>query len=375
MSACSGSDRRRVIAALALLAMAVVAVAPSPAHARHHVAHVKGDIHVGDRQIAIDDSFTFARPPHSLHHGDVRIGDHGIVIDSDDASVVRMFSDIDIDSTDAIDGSVVSLFGNATVRGHVLGDVVAVIGSVRLEPGAVIDGDAVAVGGKLDQPGGATVRGQSVSLTFFPVWPGVPPLRGISLTLLVCWIAALLLGALLALLAPARIRRMAETISERTGASLLLGFFLPPLAVLSAVLLSITLIGIPLAVLLPLVYLAVLWLGAITSSYLLGQRFLGRDAGHGNVFVPTLLGSLTVAVMFGAGAWLAGPSTRLGTLGLVFPVLGLLLATVLAIVGSGAAVLSGFGQHPPQVASVAVPPETPAPPAPPVQPAAPIVTA
>jgi len=372
MSACSASDPRRLAAALALIVLAGLAALPAPAFARRHVAHVKGDIHVGDREISIDDSFTVARP-HSLHHGDVRIGDHGIVIDSDDASVVRMFSDIDVDSTDTIDGSVVSLFGNATVRGHVNGDVVAVIGSVKLEPGAVVDGDAVAVGGKLDQPYGATVHGESVSLAFFPVWPGVPPLRAISLTLLVCWILAMLLGAVLALLAPGRIRRVAATISERTGASLLLGFFLPPLAVLAAVLLSITLIGIPLAVLLPLVYLAVLWIGAVTSSYLLGQRFLGRDAGEGNVFLPALLGSLTVAVMFGAGALLAGPSTSLGTLGLLFPVLGLLLATVLAIVGSGAAVLSGFGQNPPDAAAAVVPP--PEAPAPPVQPAAPVVTA
>jgi hypothetical protein len=65
------------------------------------------------------------------------------------------------------------------------------------------------------------------------------------------------------------------------------------------------------------------------------------------------------------GALLAAPSGSLGTLALLFPVLGLLLATVLAIVGSGAAILSALGSNPPQAAAfaAATPPTPPGDPA------------
>ena len=332
------------VAGLALWIMTLagfVLGSPAPAETKEKV-RLKGDLHIGDRHIAVDDSFNIRRHEAT---GSFSLGP-GIHVETDDASIVRMFSDITVDSLEEVGGSVVSLFGNVIVNGRVTEDAVAVLGSVRLGPGAVVDGDAVAVGGALDQPTTAAVHGESVSLTFFPVLPGVPPLRALSLMLFALWVLAMVLGGVLAVIVPRRIERVAETITERTGWSLLLGFFLPPLAVIAAVLLAITVIGVPVALLMPVVYLIVLWAGLVASSYLIGSRFRGQAVGEGNLFVSVLLGSLVVAVLFGAGAMLAGPPSGLGTLGLLLPALGLLFATALAVVGSGAVLLSGFGAAP-----------------------------
>lgn len=388
MSACSGSDRSRskrgvwraIVVGAATLAIALGSAgvagasthrAPHPPRppeppaipgqdsARSSGLHLNGDLHVGDQPVHV-----------TVNGKDVSINGKDrttvelphIQIDSDD-SIVRMFSDVVVDSTEHVDGGVVALFGNVTVRGEVDGDVVAVMGSVRAEPGASIDGDVVTIGGTLDRADGAQIRGESVTMSFLPMLPGVPPLRALFLGLLVLWLFGMLFGGVLTLLAPKGLVRIADTISEQTGWSLLLGFLLPPLLVIAAVLLMITLIGIPIAFLLPLVYMMLLWVGAVGATYLLGSRIMGRTIGDGHPLLPILLGTLIVAVLFGIGAAFAGPSGSARTLALFFPILGLLLATLLSVVGSGALVVALFAARRRRVASgdmVTVPTAAPA---------------
>ena len=392
MSACSASERRAIRAGtlliLALLAPAVVA-ARAATHARaHHVRHAHAavaapaapsatpapvdssgaatardhdvtDIDIGDGHVSIGEA------PDGDHHEAVRLG-RTIHIHTDDAGFVRMFSDVFVDSTEDIDGNVVALFGSTTVLGHVSGDVVAVLGSVHLGPRASVDGDAVAVGGELTQPPSAKIQGESVSLTFLPILAGVPPLRVLFIALFTCWLFAVVLGALLALLLPRMVVRIAETISERTLRSLLLGLALPPAAVIVAVLLLLTLIGIPVALLLPLLYLGMLWMGMIASSALLGYRLTGRAVGQGGPVGPLVAASLLVTGLFGIGALFAGHAGPLGFVALFFPTLGLLLVTALAVLGSGAmlAALGDRGRSSAAGPVAAPPPSVVAPPAP-----------
>lgn len=339
--------------------------------------HVRGSLDVNGKQVQFDDTVDIAipRPPRSPR---IEVGP-GINIESDDASIVRMGSDIVIDSIEVVDDAVVALFGNITVRGRVGGDVVAVLGSIKLEPGAVVDGDAVAVGGALEQAADATVHGQSVSLSFLPIHAGIPPLRALAIALFAAWLMAMLAGGILGLLFHKRMARVAQTIAERAGWSLLLGILLPPLGVIAAVLLMVTLIGIPVAFLLPLVYVFTLWVGTVSATYLLGCRAMGRELGSG-LSVPLLVGTLIVGVLFGIGAAFAGDHGALGTMALFFPLLGVLLATTLSVIGSGAMIVSRFGTlprspvgaTPPVVSvppSVSSTPEAPPPGAAPVPPA------
>ncbi len=310
--------------------------------------HVRGDMRVDGKRVRFDDTVDVSIPTRSPH---IEVGP-GIHIESDDASIVRMGSDIVIDSTEVVDDAVVALFGNVTVRGHVSGDVVAVLGSVTLEPGSTVDGDAVAVVGSLEQAPDATLHGQGISVTFLPVHRGIAPLRALAIVLFVAWLLSMVAGGVLGLLFQNRLVRVAQTLAERAGWSLLLGILLPPLGVIAAVLLMVTLIGVPVAFLLPLVYLFVVWMGTVAATYLLGCRATGRELGRG-LGVPLLVGTLIVGVLFGIGATVAGNHSVLGSLALFFPLLGVLLATSLSVIGSGAVIVSRFGTQPRAAAGVA----------------------
>lgn len=269
----------------------------------------------------------------------------GIVVDGQGDNIVRVFSDIEVPAGQRAD-DVVAVFGSVTVAGEVMGDVVAVMGSLHLEPGAVVHGDAVAVGGVLDQPQGATVQGETVSVAFVPRIFGAPTLSSLILVALVGWLVAILVGWLLILLFPARMMRVAATASARTGLSLLLGIVAGPLLIIAMGLLCVTLIGIPVAILLPLVFLVAVWAGQIASAYLIGCRLLRRRVGENGAMAPVIAGTLFAVVFFAVGAILAGPEGASRTVALFFTLLGSLLVTGMSVIGTGAVLLSGFGSRP-----------------------------
>lgn len=277
----------------------------------------------------------------------VDIGAHGIVIDADeDAGMVRMFSDAEVPAGERIQGDVVAVFGDVLVEGQVSGNVVAVFGSVRLEPGAKIDGDAVAVGGVLDQPPGAAVGGESVSLGFLPMQWGAPSLGMMLGVVFLCWLVSLFVGWILMLLFPARMLRAAVTASRRTGGSLVLGLLSGPLLIITIVLLLVTVIGIPIAFILPLVYLISLWGGQLALTYALGCRLLHRRLGEGSMMPALVAGTLFVAAFFVLGTILGRPEGMLRTIAMFFDLLGFLLIMGLSVIGIGAFLLSRMGTRP-----------------------------
>jgi hypothetical protein len=279
--------------------------------------------------------------------GDVQIGPHGITVDADeDAGMVRMFSDAEVPPGERIEGDVVAVFGDVLVEGQVSGNVVAVFGSVRMEPGARIDGDAVAVGGALDQPPGAAVGGESVSLGFLPIHWGAPTVGMMIGVVFVGWIASLFSGWILMLLFPSRMVRTAMTASSRTGGSLVLGLVSGPLLIIAIVLLLVTVIGIPIAFLLPLVYLISLWAGQLALSYALGCRLMRRRLGEGATLPPLAAGTLFVAGFFVMGALLGTGEGFVRTIALFFHLLGFLLVMGLSVIGIGAFLLSRMGTRP-----------------------------
>jgi uncharacterized RDD family membrane protein YckC len=72
--------------------------------------------------------------------------------------VVRVGSDYTLATGEEV-GEAVIVMGNATIDGRVNGDLVVVLGEVRLGPMGIVDGDLVVVGGSLAvQPGGQARR-------------------------------------------------------------------------------------------------------------------------------------------------------------------------------------------------------------------------
>lgn len=382
MSACSVSSRRAalpVLLALALLAL----LAPGRADARRHQAvvhRVTGASRVvidhGGVVVTTDDTTTLDSASHVRVGGgddDVDVDDQGGTVDingpvihihDDGAGLVRVFADAEVPAGKHVDGDVVAVFGSVDVGGNVSGDVVAVFGSVKLRPGASVSGDVVSIGGALDHATGATVGGQSVSLGFLPIAWGMPALPALLGTVLAMWFATVLFGWLLAALARPRLARAAITASRHTAGSFVLGVLSMPMLVLVMTLLFVTLIGIPVAVLVLVLYPLLVWAGQVVGSYLIGCRLLRRRPGEGGMLAPIAAGGLLVAAFFVAAALLSAPEGPVRSVALFCAMLGLLLATGLGAIGTGALLLSRGGQRPEDVAlEGAVPPMAPLTPA------------
>lgn len=285
----------------------------------------------------------------------VQVGVPGIRVEGEGAGLVRVFADAEVPAGNHVDGDVVAVFGSVTVAGQVSGSVVAVLGNVRLAPGAVVNGDAVAVGGSLEQPAGAMVTGQSVSLGFLPIAWGLPGLPIVVGAILVTWLANLLMGWLFHLMFRRRMLRIAYTASRRTGWSLLLGLFSAPLLVVAMVLLLITVLGIPIAVLLPLCFALLSWAGQIAASYVIGCKLLRRPLDQGGGMLPLAAGTLFVAAFFVAGSVFGAGLGFSRPLALFCYLLGALLLMGLTTIGTGAALISRLGGRGPELESSGFP--------------------
>ena len=268
-------------------------------------------------------------------------------VDGGGDAVVRVFADIDIPAGERVNGDVVAVFGSVTVAGQVEGDVVAVMGSVTLKPGSTVGGDAVSVGGIVDQAEGVEVRGETVSVGFVPVSWGIPALSFTLSTIVAGWLAAMFLGWLFALLFPTRLLRVATTASKRTAASLLIGMVSLPLVISAIGLLFVTVVGIPLAVLLPPTYLLLAFAGQMAATYVLGCKLTGRRlGGGGGMMIPILAGTVLVAAFFVVGALLFVAPGIARPLALFAVMLGGLLVMGLTAIGTGAFLISKLGAEP-----------------------------
>ena len=233
---------------------------------------------------------------------------------------------------DEVVNKAVVVGGSLTVLGHVLGDTVAVGGSVTLRPGSRVEGDAVAIGGTVTVEEGARLEGDNVSLGARPVgWiiGALAPLGASALLVGFAWTRALLLfviALLLVLAFPERVARVRTFLASRPGVSslggvaLLLGFV--PLCVL----LAVTIIGIPLIPVAVMLLVAIFLFGVTVSAMWLGERIplLGENK---TPLKAVALGG-PVLVLVGLLPWIGTP-----------------VIVLAAVVSAGATILSRFGQR------------------------------
>jgi hypothetical protein len=282
---------------------------------------------------------------HGSGESSVRI--HGpVVVVDDEGALVRIFSDIRIEENEHVDGDVVAVFGSVDIHGSVAGDVVAVFGSVTLHDSTYIEGDAVAIGGALNQPPTAVIRGESVSVGFLPVAWSLPTVTVLLFTVALGWVMAVFCGWLMTLMFSDRLVRVAAIASRRTLGSFMLGVLSVPLFVVLLCLLFITVIGIPLAILLPIFYVLLVMAGMVVGTYVLGCKLMRRRLGEGGQMAPIIAGTTLVAVIFAASALLATPPGVLRSIALFLALVGVLLVTALSTIGTGAFLLARGGREP-----------------------------
>ncbi|MGH7730243.1 MAG: hypothetical protein ACRENJ_03235 [Candidatus Eiseniibacteriota bacterium] len=274
----------------------------------------------------------------------VRSGDM-IDIHDGGTGIVRIWSDAHVPAGEVVDGEVVAVFGSVTVEGTVTQEVVAVMGSVYLKPGARVDGDVVSIGGTIEQGEGVQIKGESVQLGIAPFTWGLPARSVILFAIATGWLVSMFTGWIFALLFPAGMLRVATVVERRPAASFFLGLISLPGFFVALILLCITVIGIPLAVLLPMIYMLIGYAGQLAATAVLGARITRRSLAEG-LMLPLLVGTLFVAGLLGIGAVMLFGGGASKPVALFLLVSGGLLVLGLGALGTGAFLLSRFGTRP-----------------------------
>lgn len=284
--------------------------------------------------------------------------DGGVHVESSDDRV-RVGASVRVGPGEIVNGDVVAVLGSVRVDGRVTGDVVAVGGSVDLGPNAVVEGEVVVVGGTLDRAPGARVEGSIEEVAWGPNFRvrgpefHAPFLEGVGgLVMTVVWIIVLgALAALMYLLARRPVERMAYRVAKSPWKTALVGlvgqilFF--PVLVLTVILLAVSIIGIPLLLVVPFAILA-LMIGTLIG-FTAVARNLGTGAEnrfgwqHDNPYIAVVVGvGLIMLVSFFASA-LGVAGGPLGVFAVILGILGFVLQYAAWTVGFGALLLTRFG--------------------------------
>ena len=207
--------------------------------------------------------------------------------------------------------------GGATIRGTVRQDVVVFNGPIVVESGARVGGDIVS----RETPrvaDGADVQGKITGVAARFDWEDVG-LGGRFAWWLGYSISTLILGLLLLLFAPGLDRAVSEAARRRLGGSVGLGVAVFVLTPIVAVILMVTIVGLPLGLFLLLALALLYTVGYVSGAHAIGRFIVKQPSSR---YVAFLVGWAIVRV-----------------LGLV-PILGGLVWTLVTILGLGALVVA-----------------------------------
>ena len=259
--------------------------------------------------------------------GDVRSGIGNVEVSGNVTGDIKAGRG-DIEVNGPVGGGIEAGMGDVYIDAPVEGDVDVGRGDVELGPEALVRGNVYygrgEVRGNMDAVEGIMIAGRAPYMEHEPDGFGVPGLVG--------WFFAtaafLACSVLLAVLAPGPLLAVARRAEESPGWSLLVGVASVPAVVVFAVVLAVSIVGIPLLLLLAPAYLAFVFFGALVAAYFVGRRVVFAT-GHyrGGNALAAMVGALILAVAY------------------LIPVLGGLLLYGLALFGTGASILALFSRR------------------------------
>jgi cytoskeletal protein CcmA (bactofilin family) len=240
-------------------------------------------------------------------HGPVEIGPGQTAGD-----VIVAHGDVTVAARGRVTGDLIVASGDVRVAGSVEGDLVSLADRAVLGPRARVGGDLFYGDDKPVIPPGATVEGDVERVH---IDEGLGFAAGLAIWLGIT-ISALLLGLMLLWLFPRAAAAVYETARERLGAAFgfgLLAFIVLPIV---AVLLLVTVVGLPLGLLLLLALAPIYALAYTVAAYALGQRILGPERGRFVAFLAGLaiLRVLAIVPVLGGIVWFAATVFGLGLL-------------------------------------------------------------
>jgi hypothetical protein len=220
--------------------------------------------------------------------------------------MVKIFEgDLTVPGGTVVHGDAVSIGGSIGVEpgGVVEGNAVSVLGSVHVEPGGAVLGDGVALLGTMDVERGGQVLGEHVQVSLGKVFGGRTRRASTVFSRLgpfgffptLALFALVYLCGLVALRAwPDRVRGVGSAIAGAPARSFFIGFLCWLLLLPLAVLLCISVVGIPLVPLLPLSLFLCIALGLSGVALRIGELL---PAGPGQRFVPPAALGMGIAVL------------------------------------------------------------------------------
>lgn len=281
---------------------------------------------------------------------------------------IQIFGDIHVNEGERVSGQAVAVMGSVRIDGEVDDQVVAVMGSVRLGPKAVVRGDVVSVGGRVYRDPGAEVRGSvtqvalsdhfeirglpvGIGPNWGPFWDGfgaVPRLIGSTFRMLLL----ALISAIALLVARPVVEGAAARVSDAPVHSTLVGMLaivlVGPLLFMLAMLLVISIIGLPLLIAIPFIVFVLLLMavaGFAGTAYATGQwaerrfglgsasPFLAVGFGVLLILLPLLIGRV-----MGLAGWWGGP------VAVLFVMFGLAVEFIAWSAGFGAVIANMLGR-------------------------------
>jgi cytoskeletal protein CcmA (bactofilin family) len=283
--------------------------------------------------------------------------------DTQTGNIVVIGGTATIEEGAAVKGDIVLIGGTITVNGNVTGNLVAVGGVTTLGDHAVVNGDIVTAGASLKKSDTATVTGsiteQTPSIDLgssrpwqFP-WQTKQGILSKLVSIVFESIAMAVMASLLGLILPKQIQRIANTIQSEPLVAGGVGLLTVVGSPILLVILVITIILIPVALIYVLAFGLAGLFGWIAVGHFLGERL--SKSIHVNWSEPIISG-IGVLVL----------SLLVGALGLI-PCIGWIIGFVLVLLGLGAIVMTRFGvvdSSPKPTAPITLP----TPPVPPVSP-------
>jgi hypothetical protein len=255
---------------------------------------------------------------------------HAVVL-SQGKSIVKIGEDINLGQYLRMN-DLLAINGDVNVKGQVVNDVVAVLGTVHLFPTARVGGDVVVVGGKLIKDAGAQVGGETVQRGFegatamneIPT-AAIGSVNFFAVNILM-FLGLLGLAILFAALMTRQVGVVSSYIEKNWWKSLLWGILGAILIIPVAGLLAVTIIGIPL-ILVEIVFISLaLALGLVGVSQLIGKKVTRALRRPGQ---PMMLeGIIGIVVLFLVN---------------LVPLLGGLVCLVAATMGFGSALVNKLG--------------------------------
>jgi hypothetical protein len=271
--------------------------------------------------------------------------------DTFNGDLVVFGGNVTVEENANLNGNLVIFGGTAKSNGQVKGDVVIIGGQVNLEEKAHVTGDVVTVGGQLQQAEGAQIDGKvvnniqpeiqipngrippsvvvpnvptpSVKVDFNPFWS--------AMGVLIRAVAVALLAMLVVMFLQPQLNRVGQAITGQPLMSGGIGLLTVLVAPIAVVILSITIILIPVA------FVGILLL---VFAWLFGVIALGQEVGER--FTRSINQSWAPVFTTGFGTFLL--MLVGGAIGEI-PCIGWLAPVALGLLGIGAVAVTWFGSR------------------------------